>query len=105
MKHVIASLTIGVCLLLPSAGVVLAENLHLTSPSSVSGTGKGQTGSNVGNSCTPGKGPGGSVGAPGSAFNPNGTAGVMYAGNGANTNTPANSAAIAQYDVACFQAP
>ena len=41
MKHVIASLTIGVCLLLPSAGVVLAENLHLTSPSSVERDGQG----------------------------------------------------------------
>ncbi len=42
--------------------------------------------------------------APGSAFNEtSGLAGMVYAGNGANTNTPANGAAVSQYDVACFQ--
>ncbi len=53
--------------------------------------------------------PGHAALAPGSAFNeptataPGGTAGMMYAGNGANLNTPANGAAVSQYDVACFQ--
>jgi len=28
---------------------------------------------------------------------------TLYAGNGANTGTPANSAAVSQYDVACFK--
>ena len=28
---------------------------------------------------------------------------MMYAGNGANLNTPANGAAVSQYDVACYQ--
>ncbi len=40
-------------------------------------------------------------------FNTNGfnnTATSHYAGSGANTNTPANSHAVSQYDVACFQA-
>ena len=40
-------------------------------------------------------------------FNTNGfnnTATSVYAGSGANTNTPANAAAVSQYDVACFQA-
>ncbi|HET7405320.1 MAG TPA: hypothetical protein VFJ63_04310 [Candidatus Bathyarchaeia archaeon] len=40
-------------------------------------------------------------------FNTNGfnnTATSVYAGAGANTNTPANSHAVSQYDVACFQA-
>lgn len=39
-------------------------------------------------------------------FNTNGfnnTATSVYAGSGANTNTPANAAAVSQYDVACFQ--
>jgi len=31
-------------------------------------------------------------------------AGSHYAGSGQNTQTPANSRAVAQYDVACFQA-
>lgn len=30
-------------------------------------------------------------------------AGNVYAGTGQNTNTPANSHAVAQYDVACYQ--
>jgi hypothetical protein len=32
-----------------------------------------------------------------------GTTGPLYAGNGADTNTPANGAAVSQYDVACFK--
>ena len=44
MKHVLASLAIGACLLLPSAGVVFAENP----------TGdKGQPGTNAGVNCGP----------------------------------------------------
>jgi hypothetical protein len=115
MKHVVAFLSIGACLLLPSSGVVLAGNLHTTPPSSITVTGKGQTGANPNNpnfhACggatgTTNLGPSaGAISAGGSVFNPNGTAGMMYAGNGANTNTPANSAAVSQYDVACFQAP
>jgi hypothetical protein len=48
--------------------------------------------------------PGNTGSSPGSAFNEvlPGTAGPLYAGNGANTGTPANSAAVSQYDVACF---
>ena len=53
----------------------------------------------------PGSTPGGSVNASGSAFNPNGTAGTVYAGNlGTNSYNNANStAAVSQYDVACKQ--
>jgi hypothetical protein len=119
MKHMLASLTIGACLLLPSAGVVLAANLHTTPPSSISGTGKGQTGSNPnppnsanpnGHACgTSGGTAGPSAGAiasPGSPFaGAAGVAGGQYAGAGANTGTPANSAAASMYDNACFQAP
>lgn len=49
--------------------------------------------------------PGRAALAPGSAFNETrpGTAGTVYAGNGANTNTPANANAVSQYDVACYQ--
>lgn len=32
-----------------------------------------------------------------------GQAGSVYAGSGQNTQTPANSNAVSQYDVACFQ--
>ena len=49
--------------------------------------------------------PGNSVNANGSVFNPNGQAGMVYAGNpgtasSANANSPH---AVSQYDIACFQ--
>ena len=49
--------------------------------------------------------PGNTASSPGSPFNEvlPGTAGPLYAGNGANQNTPANSAAVSQYDVACYK--
>ncbi|SRR5712692_5035837 len=49
--------------------------------------------------------PGQAAAAPGSAFNESGpgTAGPLYAGNGQTTQTPANAAAVSQYDVACYQ--
>ncbi len=70
MKHVLASLTVAVCLLLPSAGVVLAANPH-----TVTGT-TGQPGTNNGITCNStttggvviGGGPGGSTSGDGSAF-------------------------------------
>jgi len=49
--------------------------------------------------------PGSSVAAPGSPFNPNGQAAVVYAGNpGTASLANANSTAVvSQYDVACVQ--
>lgn len=45
--------------------------------------------------------PGNAASAPGSAFNPNGTAGMVYAGTQPqNSNNPMS---VSQYDVACFQ--
>lgn len=43
--------------------------------------------------------PGNSASAPGSAFNPQGTSGSMYAGN--QPQNSRNSASVSQYDVAC----
>jgi hypothetical protein len=109
MKHVLASLTIGICLLLPSAGVVLGAGAP-TKPAQNPTT--GQQGSNHGFSCTTsGAGintPGAAITAQGSPFNPDGQAGVVYAGNPSTASvTNANStAAVSQYDVACsHQAP
>ncbi len=49
--------------------------------------------------------PGGSSSAPGSVFNGSGVAGTVYAGNpGTASLAHANSsAAVSQYDIACFQ--
>ena len=45
--------------------------------------------------------PGNAMNAPGSAFNPDGTAGTKYAGEQPqNSNNPAS---VSQYDVACVQ--
>jgi len=45
--------------------------------------------------------PGNSASAPGSAFNPDGKAGTVYAGTQPqNSNNPKS---VSQYDVACFQ--
>jgi hypothetical protein len=45
--------------------------------------------------------PGHSAAAPGSAFNPDGKAGTVYAGTQPqNSNNPMS---VSQYDVACFQ--
>jgi hypothetical protein len=45
--------------------------------------------------------PGNAAAAPGSAFNPSGQAGTVYAGQQPQNSKNLNS--VAQYDVACFQ--
>src|SRR5689334_1172282 len=52
---------------------------------------------------TTGSPPGGSASAPGSAFNPDGTAGTKYAGTQAQNQR--NTASVSQYDVACSKQP
>jgi hypothetical protein len=104
MKHVTASLTIASCLLLAAAGTAFATP-HGTdgTPSSNPTTGHkaGPANTCPGTSGTPGK----AGSANGSPFNPNGTAGGVYAGN-PGTASLANSnstAAVSQYDNACFR--
>jgi hypothetical protein len=85
------------------AGVVLVVGLFAISVTGALATGGGQP--NLTCPADNSLAPGNAGNAPGSAFNEvgPGTAGPLYAGNGANTNTPANSAAVSQYDVACFK--
>jgi hypothetical protein len=99
MKHFLASLTIGACLLVPSAGVVFAT---------------GQPGTSAGVNClvTAPMTPGNAAASPGAPFNEpgissptGGTAGLVYAGS---TGTPsamnaASGNAVSQYDIACKQ--
>jgi hypothetical protein len=104
MKHVVASLTIGACLLLSSAGVVFADNPH---PPGTSGQ-LGTTGQGL--SQVPGVAScGGSQPSPlGQANNPDNnspfpamgkTPSPNYAGtSGSQSNPHANS----QYDNACL---
>ena len=105
MKRVIASIAAGACLLFLTAGAAFAASSH-SKPTQNPTTGhKGAPTNTCG---APGAStPGSAVTAPGSPFNANGTAGTVYAGN-PGTASLANSnstAAVAQYDVACFQVP
>lgn len=69
---------------------------HLNSPAHVTGQ--------PSQSCeTSGSTPGSSASAPGSAFNPDGTAGSRYAGT--QPQNSRNTASVSQYDVACTNQP
>src|SRR6516164_1628615 len=102
MKHALVSLAISACLLLPSAGVVLGAS----KPTQTHKTGQPGTtaGFNCGTPSAPTE-PGLAAAAPGSAFNETapGTAGTVYAGNGAPSMNANSSAAVSQYDAACRQ--
>ena len=96
MKHALASLTIGACLLLPSASVVFAA---------------GQPGASclsAGATMTPGS----AAASPGSPFNEPGTLAPdcqvgrparSMRGTGTNAPSTASANAVSQYDVACLQ--
>ena len=114
MKHIMASLTIGTCLLLTSAGAVFAapKSNNTGQPGAASGMTCGSLGATI----TPGH----AASANGSPFNPNPSKPKEYAGNpgsptapslgptgmptpgehavGSNANT---FTAISEYDVAC----
>ena len=96
MKRLIMAIGVGCLLALGVGAAALAD----TSPN-----GPGQPGAPNTTCSTFTVTPGNSVSAGGSAFNPSGTAGLVYAGNpGTASLANANSAsAVSQYDVACFQ--
>ena len=104
MKHIMASLTTASCLLLVAAGTAFAAPPSKPAQNPTTGHKGAPT-----NTCgAPGTStPGNTANAPGSPFNGSGTAGTVYAGN-PGTASLANSnstAAVSQYDVACFQVP
>jgi hypothetical protein len=114
MKHVVASLTIAACLLLPSAGVVFADNPHGvnmvttgrpgTQPSGVGGASCGTLSFATG--APPGQLGGGAGSNSGFAADQLGKppGGKDYAGTaGAGNSLNAAGAPASQYDVACFQ--
>jgi hypothetical protein len=106
MKHLIVSLTIGACLLLPSAGMVFATDPHIAP----SANGSGQPGAGgVGISCG-GTGTNATVTPPpgqvGGSSNSPFVTNKKYAGAGAGNsgvNAGLGGHANSQYDVACFQ--
>lgn len=100
-NRVILSFIAGVALTLGAAAPAFATP-------SPNGPGQpGAPGTTCGNIVTtqPQQTPGNSASANGSPFNPNGNAGLNYAGNpGTASLAHANSAhAVSQYDIACFQ--
>jgi hypothetical protein len=103
MKRIMASLAIGTLCL--TAGAAFAGS-STTKPAQNPTT--GHRGAPTNTCGSPGTAtPGAAATALGSPFNPSGTAGTVYAGN-PGTASLANSnstASVAQYDVACFQAP
>jgi hypothetical protein len=113
MKHLIASLTIGACLLLPSAGVVFAEALHGSLGPHTGGNAgmlNGQPGTGGGGASCVGGGGAGSP--PGQVLSNDRSSSTnspfivqqSYAGAGAgNPSAPDSVHANSQYDVACFQ--
>jgi hypothetical protein len=95
MKTVINATALCVALLLTATGAAFAANPH--KPPLGDGT-MGQPNQ----SCETSLGsPGNADTAPGSAFNPDGKAGTVYAGEQPqNSNNPKS---VSQYDVACAQ--
>jgi len=119
MKHVVASLTIGACLLLSSAGLVFAvESPHGSTGPHPAGAPNGQPGTGGGGaSCGTLGTPAGTSGAPPgqlggglSSMSPFALDAAVpqiqknYAGTSTNPGNSADNAhANSQYDVACFQ--
>ena len=110
MKHVTASLTIASCLLLAALGTAFATPQGPNGTPQQNPTGApGQKGA-PNNTCPGTSGTPGNAGAasnPGSPFNGSSTpgqAGNVYAGNPGTASllNSNSSAAVAQYDVACF---
>lgn len=111
MKHAVAPIVFGVSLLIaPSLAlastasrlddaqldaVSAGDNVHL-----VTGT-TGQPNQTIGTLQTGSTTPGNASTARGSAFNPDGIAGTMYAGT--QTQNSINPKSVSQYDVAGFQ--
>jgi hypothetical protein len=98
-------------LLAPSATFAAPGGNGSTSNGSVNGTGynhyngpatTGQPDQNC-EALGPDATPGNSSTAPGSAFNPDGTSGSMYAGS--QSQNSRNTASVSQYDVACANQP
>jgi len=88
--RVVVSIAVVLALASILAGTALADSTGNT----------GQPNQSCGSSTAP-MTPGNAATAPGSAFNPDGTAGGVYAGQQPQNSQNPNS--VSQYDVACFQ--
>ncbi len=94
MRRLISLGAVTAALMLP-AGLAASPALAAGNPN-----GTGQPSQSCGSPTAPNT-PGNAVSARGSAFNPNGQAGSVYAGTQPQPST--NGHAVSQYDVACYQ--
>jgi hypothetical protein len=95
MKHLFMPMMLNVSFLIACSGFAFAANVH-----EVTGT-KGQPNQTIGSTQTGSLTPGHASTAPGSAFNPDGKAGMVYAGT--QPQNSKNQKSVSQYDVAGFQ--
>jgi len=95
MKLLVQSAAIA----LSSATLVLTGVTAAHATGNPSPTGMGQPSQSCGSDTAPST-PGNASSAPGSAFNPDGHAGTVYAGEQPQNST--NPHSVSQYDVACF---
>jgi hypothetical protein len=95
MKHVLQA----TAAVLATASLALMGAGAASAAGNPSPTGTGQPSQTCGSGAAP-MTPGGAVSAPGSAFNPAGKAGTVYAGQ--QTQNSRNATSVSQYDVACY---
>jgi hypothetical protein len=93
MKHLVMPLALCASLFLASMSATFAANPH-------SGGSTGQPNQSCGSATAPST-PGHASTAAGSAFNPSGKAGTVYAGQQSQNSKNPNS--VSQYDCACLQ--
>ena len=105
MKPIISFALISTVLFLASTAAIAAGGPSHTvgsAPTTLGPSDTGQPDQECGSDTAPNT-PGNAAVAPGSAFNPSGTAGSVYAGE--QPQNSRNTASVSQYDVACFHQP
>ena len=105
MRSITTCTTIAALSLIVSGAAVSAGATHATAgatrtaqPTTLGPTSTGQPNQSCGSATAPNT-PGNAAAAPGSAFNPAGNAGTVYAGQ--QPQNSLNTASVSQYDVAC----
>ena len=93
------------CAAFTAVGVVVPATLAGATRNPTTGQPGASSGTTCFSSTATASAPGNSMAAPGSVFNPSGTAGTVYAGNpGTASLAHANSTvAVSEYDIACLQ--
>jgi len=105
MRSITTCTTIAAISLIVSGAALAAGTTRATAgatrtaqPTTLGPTSTGQPNQSCGSATAPNT-PGNAAAAPGSAFNPAGHAGTVYAGE--QPQNSRNSASVSQYDVAC----